>query len=190
MKTTSHFLGISLNNNLFSDLFKSLQKYLIENNTEDVIEFQDLSSLHITLYYFGKKLNSEILAKIKSELLELNKKNNLFPISIDELNFFKQENQNHLCYLYPSKSRKIKEINSILKQNYFSEVVDNDYPEYIPHTTLFKIKNFDKYRNHHKSILKIIKNNLEKIKEYNSFQSINLFAVNSLQSPEKQRIVI
>ncbi len=189
MKITSHFLGISLNNKLFFDLFNSLQKYLKENNLENVIELQNLYSLHITLYYFGQNLDNVTLFRLKNDLLELNKKENLFPIFIDELNFFEKKGQNYLCYLYPSKGKKIEKINSKLKQNYISEVVDNDYLKYISHMTLFKIKNFDLYQKHQEKILSIIKMYLKKIQQDNAFKAFNLFSVDSTLSPEKQTIV-
>lgn len=189
IKTTSYFLGISLNSNLFSVLFISIQKYLKENNIENVIELQNINSLHITLYYFGQNLDNITLFRLKNDLLELNKKENLFPIFIDELNFFEKKEQKYLCYLYPSKCKKIEEINSKLKQNYISEVIDNDYPKYISHITLFKIKNFDLYQKHHEKILSIIKMYLKKIQLNNSFKSFNLFSVSSTFSPEKQTII-
>ena len=189
IKTTSHFLGISLNSKLFSGLFNSIQKYLKENNIESVIELQNINSLHITLYYFGQNLDNVILFRLKNNLLELNKKENLFPIFIDELNFFEKKGQKYLYYLYPSKGKKIEEINSKLKQNYVSEVIDNDYPKYIPHMTLFKIKNFDLYQKHQEKISSIIKMYLKKIRQDNVFKSFNLFSVDSTLSPEKQTIV-
>ena len=188
-KPTSHFLGISLNSKLFSGLFNSIQKYLKENNIESVIELQNINSLHITLYYFGQNLDNVILFRLKNNLLELNKKENLFPIFIDELNFFEKKGQKYLYYLYPSKGKKIEEINSKLKQNYVSEVIDNDYPKYIPHMTLFKIKNFDLYQKHQEKISSIIKMYLKKIRQDNVFKSFNLFSVDSTLSPEKQTIV-
>lgn len=74
MNLTSHFLGITLENKIFNELFSSLKEYLAENNIKNIIELQNLSSLHITLYYFGKKLDSQILANIKMDLKNLNKK--------------------------------------------------------------------------------------------------------------------
>lgn len=189
METTSHFLGINLNNKLFAGLFKSLQKYLKENNIEDAISLQNLSSLHITIYYFGENLDDATLSNLKNDLLTLNKKENLFPIFIDEVNFFMQEGQNRLCYLYPSKDRKIVEINSILKPKYLNKIVDNNYPKYIPHITIFKIKNFDLYQKHQENILAIIKHYLKGIRRDNAFKSFNLFSVNSTLSPEKYTII-
>ncbi|MDD2483053.1 MAG: 2'-5' RNA ligase family protein [Candidatus Shapirobacteria bacterium] len=187
MKTTSHFLGITLNNKLFLGLFNSLQKYLNENNIENAIELQNINNLHITLYYFGEKIDSKTLLKVKDDLLKLNKI--IFPIYIDKFNFFEKERQIYLGYLSPSKNKKIKEINSKLKSNYISDVPDNDYSRYIPHVTLFKIRDFDLYQKHSEKILKIINFNLKKIKINDSFKEINLYAVDSSFSPEKQVVV-
>ena len=189
MTTTSHFLGISLNTDLFIGLFKSLRKYLKENNIENAISLQDRSSLHITIYYFGENLDDATLSKLKNDLLILNKKEKLFPIFVDEVNFFMQQGQNRLCYLYPSKGKKIEEINSILKPKYFNKIVDNNYPKYIPHITIFKIKDFDLYQKHQENMLTIIKHYLKGIRQDNVFESFNLFSVNSTLSPEKYTII-
>ncbi|MFA7676424.1 MAG: 2'-5' RNA ligase family protein [Candidatus Shapirobacteria bacterium] len=143
--------------------------------------------MHITLYYFGKKFEIKTLLKIKNDLLKLNKK--IFPVYIDKFNFFEKEKQTYLYYLYPSKDKKLKNVNSKLKLNYINDVPDNDYSKYIPHMTLFKIRNFEVYKKYNEEILKIITSNLGEIKKNNSFKEINLYAVDSKFSPEKQIVV-
>lgn len=186
-KPTSHFLGISLNNKLFSGLFNSLQKYLKENNLENIIELQNLSSLHITLYYFDKNLDSSILLNIKNDLKELNK--NIFPVYIDQVRFFQKDSKKYLCYLSLKKQNNLTEINSFSKNKYSNQVEDNINP-YIPHITLFKIKDFSLYKDHEKYILSIINTNLEGIKNTDIFKKFNFYTVDSSCSPEKQRIIL
>lgn len=188
-KITHHFLGISLDQKIFFGLFNSLQKYFKENNLEDAVRLPNISSWHITLYYFKQELNNSILSKIKNNLLELNKKENLFPIFIDEIGFLKKRGKNYLCYLSPSEKGKLKEIYSATKQNFFSLIPDDNFPEYLPHVTIFRIKNFDLYQPHQEKILSIISTYIKDLQKNNAFVSFNLFSVNSTLSPEKYTIV-
>lgn len=175
MNITSHFLGARLDEKIFSNLFGSLQNYLVENGIESAVEILNSSTPHISLYYFGKELDTETRAKIKTDLGELNK--NIFSIYIDKLGFFEKEGQKRLGYLFPSEKNNLETINSILNNNYKSEVPDNDYPTYIPHMTLFKIKNFAIYTKHEKLIESVIKMELEKINSIDSFVEFNLYEV-------------
>lgn len=186
MNPTSHFLGTTLNNKLFSGLFNSLQKYLKENNIENIIELQNLSSLHITLYYFGKELDSSTLINIRADLKSLN--NNIFPIYINQVHFFQKKSKDYLCYLSPLEIVKLSEINLTLKNKYLNDIEDNNY-SYIPHITVFKIKNFSIYKDHEESILSIINSHLEKIKTKNSFKEFNFYSVDSNHSPQEQKII-
>ena len=63
---------------VFKDLFECLKKYLKENDLEEIIEIQNFSSLHISVYYFGKVITVRNLEKIKIDLIKLNKKENIF----------------------------------------------------------------------------------------------------------------
>ena len=186
MNLTSHFLGITLKNKIFNELFESLKEYLAKNNIKNIIELQNLSSLHITLYYFGKKLDSQILANIKMDLKNLNK--NIFSININQVNFFQKNSKNYLCYLSPLETARLNKINLILKNKYLNNVEDNNY-SYIPHVTIFKIKNFSIYKDYEKDILSIINLHLEKIKTKDSFKEFNLYSVDSNHSPEEQKII-
>jgi len=189
MKTTSHFLGLSLKNEIFVDLFSALEKYLDKNQLNKVIELQEISSLHITLYYFNKKIDKSNLKKIKEDLLVLNKKN-IFSVYIDQFNFFERNGEKYLCYLYPSEKNNLEIINSKLKQGYISEVPDNDYSKYVPHLSLFKIKDNNLYQKHNDVITTIINKELKLIKKINTFNCFNLYSVDSNYSPEKQKIIL
>jgi 2'-5' RNA ligase len=189
METTSHFLGVTLKKEVFSDLINSLWEYQKENMIQEIIEIQDLDSLHITLYYLGRKLDLRTLEKIKEDLVELNKIENLFPIYIDKMGYFKTEKQNNLAYLYPSDGVKLENINLELKGKYVNEIIDNNYPTYIPHMTLFKINKLKQYTKHSKNIELIVNSELKKICKINVFEKINLYMVDSNFSPEKQTVV-
>jgi 2'-5' RNA ligase len=186
MKITSTFLGITLKESLFKELFNSLKKYLKENNLEKSIEIQNSNSIHITLYYLDANLNKIILKNIKSDLLVLNKKN--ISVFIDSVKFFKRNQSDYICYLSPFKKDILEDINLSLKQKYKSKAMDNNY-QYIPHITIFKINNFLDYKSHKKNILKIIKKFISEINKTNFYDSFNLYAVNSNKSPEEQKII-
>ncbi|HPR09393.1 MAG TPA: hypothetical protein PLT04_02360, partial [Candidatus Saccharibacteria bacterium] len=57
MKTTSHFMGLSLDSSHFADLFVSLQQYFKSHDIESVIEFQNILTTHITLYYLESTIS-------------------------------------------------------------------------------------------------------------------------------------
>lgn len=72
-------MGLSLKREIFKDLFECLKKYLKENDLEEIIEIQNFSSLHISVYYFGKVITVRNLEKIKIDLIKLNKKRKFTP---------------------------------------------------------------------------------------------------------------
>lgn len=190
MNSTSHFFGLNLKCETFSNLFKVLKKYIKENCLEESLELQNVSSLHISLYYFGKKISILNLEKINKDLAELNKKENFFPVYIDQLNFFERKGKKCLCYLYPSEKHNLERINSELKQRYMSEVSDNDHLRYVPHISIFKIKNESLYQEHNDAITTIIDKHLKLIEKINIFNGFNLYSVDSNYSPEKQEVIL
>jgi len=187
MNITSHFLGLTLNNSFLTELFNSLKKYLLENHLEKVIELQNLNSLHITLYYFDKEINSSVLLEVKGSLEKLNK--DISPIYINQVKFFQKKSKDYLCYLSPLEASKLSQINLNLKNEYPNTIKDNNYL-YIPHLTIFKIKDFFTYKNHKENILFIINSHLEKIKIKNLSKKFNFYSVDSTHSPEKHKIIL
>lgn len=77
-----------------------------------------------------------------------------------------------------------------MKQHYVSEVADNEYSKYIPHITLFKIKDPNFPKKHIDYIVSIIDKYLKQTKEKDVFQQFNLYSVDSNYSPEKQEVVL
>lgn len=190
MKPTSHFLGLSIKHEIFIDLFNSLEKYLKKNHLKKDVELQNLLSLHITLYYFDKKINVSNLEKIKEDLLNLNKKENLFSLYIDGFNFLERNNNKFLGYLYPSKNKNLEKIHLELIQHYMNEVSDNDYPKYIPHISIFKIRNTQQYQKHNNNLMLIINKHLKVIKMVDVFKTFNLYSVDSNYFPERQKVIL
>lgn len=187
MKITSNFLGITLNKTRIKTLFNSLKQYLEKNNIQKVIEIQNLNSAHITSYYFDKIIDEIILKEIKNDLINLNKEK--INITLKRINFFKKEGIDYICYISPQEQKKLKEINLRLRQKYPNNIVDNNY-KYIPHTTIFKIKDFSNYKKHEENISNLINKFILKNNQTNFFKSFNLYTVDSTKSPEKQKIIV
>ena len=100
MKNTSHFIWLELKPEIFSDLFLAVFKYLRNKNLEKILVFQNILSVHLTVYYFEKDLNLETKKLIKTEIKKINldlknlenlKKSNK-KIFVSGFNYFFREN--------------------------------------------------------------------------------------------------
>lgn len=185
MKTTSHFLGIELNNKLFVDLFVELQTFLKEKSIVNTLEFSNPLSAHITLYYFGDKFSSKEYKLIKKEIKLLNKKFADYFVKINNYGIFQRDNIDRLCYLNPTSYFDLNKINEYFRTFFPNSIVDNTQ-KFFPHVSVFKIidqQNFNKYK---EEIISIIKDYILKIQEENAYLSIGLYCVNSNFRPQIQ----
>lgn len=186
MPITSHFIGITLKSELFVDLFKDLKKYFNKNNLSNIVVLQNLESVHLTLYYLDKSLDEKSLSNIKSDIKNLNQKPLEFSI-IDAVSF-QGDSTTCLVYLPPTKQEEMLLINDMFKTKYPNDVVDNKWV-YMPHITLFKVKNLEIFSKYESEIIDLVLQCLKKIKSINVSKSFNLYSVDSNISPEKQTIV-
>jgi hypothetical protein len=185
MPITSHFIGIKLKSEIFTNLFKDLKKYFDENKIANIVVLQNLESIHLTLYYLDKSLDKNILSQIKTDLKDLNQKP--LDLSIQCVSLFYNPDT-ILFHLFPTKQFEILLINNMFKTKYPNTVADNEYL-YQSHITLFKVlspKDFSKYES---EITALINSHVEKIKSKNIFESVNLFSVDSHFSPHKQTVI-
>lgn len=189
MEITSHFLGITLDTELFVDLFTELQIYLNNNSISSCLEFVNPLSLHLTLYYFGDKFISSDYKKIKKNIFLLNKKFKNLSLSLDSYGVFQKNEVDCLYYLYPSFYVKFKKINDYYRKNFANSIIDNTQ-DFIPHITLFKILDQKNYLKHKEKIISVIDKHISIINNKNAFRSINLYCVNSKFSPQIQVILI
>ena len=113
MKTTSHFVGISLKSYYLANIFIEI-KLLLGNNCNDILEFQNPLSLHITLYYFPKILSEIDKSKIKSIIKKIDIKN--IEINFDWLHFF----NDNIAYIWYKNFTELEDINTIFKQSLLS----------------------------------------------------------------------
>ena len=104
------------------------------------------------------------------------------------IKYFKKNNSFMIGYLDCTNKELIRKLHTELaskcKQ---TEVLDNKFP-YLPHITLFKIKDYiiHKYKD---KIEAIIKKHINSLSEMNVFSGFNLYCVNSKFHPEIQIIM-
>jgi len=184
MQTTSHFIGAKMEPSVFIDLFVDMYQYLKNNNVRDCLEFYNPLSVHITLYYLDSDI-SEQKNQIEKWILDINKEILNTKIFIDSVSFFENEGKETMGYLHTLNFTWLQKTNSQLSKLFPNSVKDNTQT-YVPHLSLFKIKNHQVFSEHKTSILQIIDRHLQVIKKHNSFKSISLYSVNSNFKPEIQ----
>lgn len=183
MISTSHFVWIELKSEVFSDLYREVWIYLKENDIEDIISFQNILSIHITLYYFEKDLCENDIKAIKntSSSFVLN------DISISGYTYFYRNEKEYLCYLWSQTVDNLENIRNIFHERYQRNDIEENTFSFIPHITFFKIQDFEVFTLHKDNIENIITSELEKIWNQNiSSQNIYLYKVNSKFKEEIQ----
>lgn len=182
METTSHFVWIELKNEIFSDIFVKIWKYLKENNIENIIDLQNPLSPHITLYYLEKDFLE--VDKIKNDIKNFSINDEIF---LSEINYFFRWENRFVLYFSIKTKNNLENIRNILHKKYKRDFVeDNNFP-FSTHITIWKIKNFEIFEKHRENIEKILfleLNNLKNI-DINS-KKIFLYAVNSCFREEIQ----
>ncbi len=176
MISTSHFVWIKLKSEIFSDLYREIWIYLKENDIEDIISFQNILSIHITLYYFEKDLDSKTVFEIKNII------NSIFlsDIFVWGLQYFYRNEKEYLCYLSSQTVDNLENIRNIFHEKFQRNDIEDNTFSFIPHITFFKILNYEIFFIHKNSIEKIIIDELEKIKNINiSSDNIHFYKVNS-----------
>lgn len=177
MQTTSHFVWIELKSELFSNLYINLYNYLKDNNIEDIISFQNILSLHITLYYFDNILPLEQENKIKKYIKNIFCN---FDIFTNNFKYFEKNNNKKILYFYWKTTVSLKEIRNSFHDSFNMENVVDNKLEFIPHITFLRILNPDLFELHRKKIEIIINNELLKLNKINiSNKNIYLYKVNS-----------
>lgn len=177
MQTTSHFIWIQLNPEIFSDLFVKIFQYLKENNIEDILIFQNILSVHITLYYFEANLSEFDIIKIWKKIDEIDKN---FTINVWSLKYFEREKNKVVWYLEWKSNKNLGNIFNEFNTKFQRKEVFENSLKFVPHITLFKINDSRVYEEHKGNIEKIIEEEIKKFKEINIFTwKINLYRVNS-----------
>jgi 2'-5' RNA ligase len=182
MKTTSHFIGIKLKSEYFVSLYTELQKLLWEKR--DILEFQNILSIHITLYYLPPTLSSDHLHQIQRFKDYFWRKK----VTLTGYSYFGDSTHWKLYYLKPDNSNEYlntynHELRTIFQE--FNTIIDNTY-SFIPHITLFKVRDWSAYEDISKEVEGILNNYLWEIENVDIYESFELFQVNSKFAPEIQ----
>lgn len=183
MQTTSHFIGLKLKPELFSDLFVRLQRTLGDHT--DALEFQNILSVHITLFYLPQELTLHDEEKIQDTVRRLDA--GLLNQGLQGFDYFGDPETPRLCYLIPHTD-KLTDWNALLQKTFpeHQDIPDNLHPVFIPHITLFKIRNMSIFLLVRNALENIMREELEKLTFADIFDHIGLFAVNSGFHPEIQ----
>lgn len=189
MQITSHFIGIKVDSRVFVELFIALQKYLKENNLEEVIEIQDIHSLHFTLYYLEKSISFKDKGLIKDKITTFKECNSDFVLTSDLISYFKNGLEDSLGYATCKQVNQLQKFNEELAIQFKKiNIVDNQFA-FIPHISLFKVLKNEVFQQHKDTINVVLSKELNKIRSKNIFQGFFLFEVNSKFHPEIQFIV-
>ena len=177
MKTTSHFIWIELKSEIFESLYSKIQFFLRTKKLENILAFQNIETIHITLYYLDNNLNLQNINDIKNFIENINIKENIF---INNFKYFYRENKEFLLYLKPESKIDFLEKRNILDNEFSDNSAINNDLDFIAHITFFKILDFQKYSDYKSEIEKIIYNELNKIENIDtSTEKIYLYAVDS-----------
>jgi len=144
---------------LFSDLYVKVFSYLQENKIENIVFFQNILSLHITLYYFEKDLCKNDIKAIKniSSSFVLN------DISVLGYTYFYRNQKEYLCYFSSQTSDNLENIRNIFHEKFQRNDIEDNSFSFIPHITFFKILDIKIFALHKDRIEKIIKRELKNI---------------------------
>lgn len=183
MHTTSHFIGLKLKSGLLSDLFVRLQQAL--ENDPDALEFQNILSVHITLFYLPKELTQNDRENIRNALRHFD--TDSLERGLKGFDYFGDSHAPRLCYLVP-RTGKLTDWNALLQKTFpeHMDIPDNTHPVFIPHITLFKIRNMSIFLLVKETLENIMREELEKLASADIFDRISIFAVNSGFRPEIQ----
>lgn len=159
---TPHFIGLEIKSSLFSNLYLEVYEYLKNNHIEDVIRFQDIFLLHITIHYFRKTLTQGEKSQIKNFI-----DHNSFDgkIKVCDFNYFYRFWQRSVCYLEIDTDDDLGVMSRNFYWKFWDEFSKKKKSEFIPHITFFRIKDSMRYEQHRENIEIIIKRQLEDFKQ-------------------------
>lgn len=184
MQTTSHFIGIELKSELFSDIFVKVYDYIRENAIEESVVLQNPLSPHITLYYLEKNLISNDISAIQSDIQRFDIWS---PIYVTWINYFFRGDNRYVLYFNTKTDIDLESYRNTLHDTYKRIQVEDNSFDFSPHVTFLKIFDSNTFETHRVNIEKIISEEIEKIKDLdiNSWK-VYVYAVNSTYKEEIQ----
>ena len=188
MQTTSHFIGVSLNSKYFVDTFIALQQYFKEHDLEKAVELQNVLSLHITLYYLGKKLTGSEKEQLRADIVSLwtIKKFVLAGLKAD---YFGEPGKERVCYVGCTENEVLKDTNKFFAEKYKFDQIPENRLSFVSHISLFRITDSEAFASHMTAVDDIINANIESIETDELVTGLHLFQVSSLFHPEIQIII-
>ncbi|MBX9809007.1 hypothetical protein K2X92_01290, partial [Candidatus Gracilibacteria bacterium] len=183
LQPTSHFIGLSLQQSFFQDLYVSLDDYIIRHHLSRFIQFQRPETIHITLYYLGKHISDNE----KDVFQEFQKNTPLdSDISLDTVGYFYRDDLPYICYILPRDIGYFARLNNILAGLFHRDDIGDNQFSYVPHITLIRILDFTGFAMHQKNIEIIISDFITKYHNIGLSHTIDLYAVDSSIKPELQ----
>lgn len=161
MQTTSHFIGIELKSEIFSDIFVKVYKYLKENAIEESVVFQNPLSSHITLYYLEKSIPSNDIASMQSDIQGLDVWS---PINLTEIDYFFREDDRFVLYFNIDTNINLGAYRNTLHDTYQRIQVEDNSFDFFPHVTFLKILDSSIFEAHRLNIERVISEEIGKIK--------------------------
>lgn len=187
MHTTSHFVGLKIKSSSLADIFIKIQNTL--GNSKNSFLFQNILSAHITLFYFPDSISEDEKWKIAQIIKNLD----ISEIKpwIRWFEYFWDLSNPKLCYLQAQEDIILERFHHIFRKEFpqYLNITDNAYTIYTPHITLFHITNPAHFQEKRDLIEAILSEEIEKLKNIEIFESIELFQVNSQFQPEIQIIL-
>ena len=185
MRTTSHFVGASLDSSRFTDLFVKLQEYSTKHDLQDALKLQNVLSLHLTLYYLASSISKKEKAQILEDIADLSSNDKL---KISQLNgaYFGEPGKEQICYLSTAKNVKFEEINQFFAKKYDHSQIPENQLAFVAHISLFRIIDPVAFTAHKVEVDTIISKVVATVDCDNLAEGLHLFQVNSLYHPEIQ----
>ncbi len=179
---TSHFLGFPISSSCLEDIFLQLGKILWKNN--EIVEFQNILSLHISIWYFPETFPDTIENSLKN-----------FPekeisFSLSGCGTFGKPGDPKVYFLTPTPQNTSIEYNSILLDVY-PELRNfwENHLSFVPHMTLFRILNREKFLEKRWEVERYLQTELINISKILFSSSLSVFAVDSRVQPELQVLI-
>jgi 2'-5' RNA ligase len=185
MQTTSHFIGVSLDSKYFVNTFIALQRYFKEHDLEKAVEFQNVLSLHITLYYLDKELTGSEKEQLQADIASL-RTSKEFVLTGLKASYFGEPGKERVCYVGCAENEVLRDINKYFAEKYKFDQIPENQLSFVSHISLFRITDSGAFASHRAAVDEIINATIESIETDELVTGLHLFQVSSLFHPEIQ----
>ncbi|EKE27593.1 MAG: hypothetical protein ACD_3C00188G0009 [uncultured bacterium (gcode 4)] len=167
------------------NIFGSLQKIIEKNRLEKIVKLQNPTALHVTLYYFWKHLSEDDMIAIKDKIDTIRPNIKDGKLNLGDFRYFLHWNR-AIFYLTPKTDLNLNGFNKAFEGLFHKETEENKLT-YIPHITLFKVKDLKEYERFRPLFEKEVKWFLNDFWKLDYFENVNLYCVDSDNKPEMQK---